>query len=766
MDKDMKLWYREPASKWEEALPIGNGTLGGMVYGDIYSEHIQLNEDSVWYGGPIDRNNPSARENLDKIRKLVFEGKIREAENLAAFALSGVPESQRHYEPLGNLYLFFKNHKSEVTEYRRELDLSCGVVNIEYVLEGTRYHRSVFSSYPHQVMVIRLTADKPGAISLHTQLARGNECWNNEPYDTYKFRYNGAFNAYVDKSKAIGKDSSVMTGQCGGKGAVEFSSVVKVSTEGGSVETIGNSIIVEKADAVTILLVAHTTFRVREPEEYCVEQINNLAKLTYNELYEAHVADYKRLFDRVKLDVCSQRVEDCKELPTNERLERVKEGKEDSGLVNLVFQYGRYLLIASSREGSLPANLQGLWNKDMLPIWDSKYTININTEMNYWPAELCNLSECHTPLFDLLERMRLNGRKTAEVMYGCRGFMAHHNTDIWADTAPQDVCLSSTYWVMGAAWLSLHLWEHYQFTMDEEFLAKAYPTMREAAEFLVDYLVEDENGHLITCPTLSPENEYRLPSGETGVICKGASMDNQIIHELFPACIEAASKLQCDEEFCKVLHDTLSKVPMPEIGKYGQIKEWVEDYEEIEPGHRHISQLFALYPGSQISSKATPKLAAAARRTLERRLENGGGHTGWSLAWIINMWARLGDGEEACKNVNRLLRQSLLPNLFCNHPPFQIDGNFGGTAGIAEMLLQSHEGYIHLLPALPSTWTSGYVKGLKARGGYEVSITWEENQLVKFDIIANRKGSVTVRYQQKVVTLEVEAGIHKLLIWN
>lgn len=755
---DLKLWYKEPANNWDEALPTGNGRLGGMVFGNIYSERIQLNEDSVWYGGPIDRNNPDASKNLDKIRSLLMEGKIKEAEELSALALSGTPECQRHYETLGDLYLFFTNEKGEVTNYTRELDLTTGVIKTDFTLDGTRYTRSVFTSFPHQVMVVRLSSDKPNGLNFHTQLSRGNAPWNFEPFSTYKFRYNGGFNANVDKSCTVGSDSSLMTGQCGGKGAIEFSSRIKVKTEDGSVKTLGNSVIVENANTATIFLTANTTFRVENPELYCQTQLEQISQLPYEVIYQEYLTDYQSLFNRVEIDVRTDRGVFLNSLATNERIERFREGKDDYGLLNLFFQFGRYLLLSSSRPGSLPANLQGIWNKDMLPIWDSKYTININTQMNYWPAETCNLSECHLPLFDLLERMRENGRKTAKVMYNCRGFMAHHNTDIWADTAPQDVCLSSTYWVMGAAWLSIHLWEHYQFTLDGEFLKQAYPTMKEASEFLLDFLIESPDGKLITCPTISPENEYRLPSGETGVMCMGASMDSQITTELFTACMNASLILGIDEDFRNTLTETLHQIPTPEIGRYGQIKEWVEDYEEIEPGHRHISHLFALHPGSQISPDSTPELAAAARRTLERRLSFGGGHTGWSKAWIINMWARLGSGEESLKNIEELIKNSTLPNLFDNHPPFQIDGNFGCTAGIAEMLLQSHEDVIHLLPALPDRWKNGYVKGLKARGGYEISLEWNANKLTHLEIVANHYSEVTLRYNDTIFTLLLEKG--------
>lgn len=763
----MKLWYNKPAENWEEALPLGNGRLGGMVFGNVYSERIQLNEDSIWYGGPMDRNNPDAASNLQRIRSLISEGRMKEAEELSVLALSGTPEGQRHYEPLGDLYLFFRNEKGSVTDYYRELDLETGTVRVEYCLEGVHYKREIFTSYPHGAMVIRLTADKSGAISLHTQLSRGTAPWNYEPFTTHKFRYNGGFNAYVDKSYAISPDSSVMLGQCGGNEAISFASMLKIQTEGGCVSTLGNSVLVESADAVTLLLTANTTYREADPLKACMEQTESLTALSYQELYQAHSKDYGILFSRVQLhindNITGMEDSDKSCLPTDVRLERMKKGEEDIEMINLFFQYGRYLLIASSRPGALPANLQGIWNKDMLPAWDSKYTININTQMNYWPAETCNLSECHLPLFDHLERMRVNGRKTASIMYGCRGFMAHHNTDIWADTAPQDVCLSSTYWVMGAAWLCLHLWEHYEFTKDLDFLKESYNTMKEAAEFIIDFLIEDGNGNMVTSPTLSPENEYRLPNGETAVICMGASMDNQIIHALFNACMKASVILETDKEFREEMIRVSAKVPEMKIGKYGQIMEWTEDYEEIDPGHRHISHLFALHPGNQISVEKTPDLAEAAKKTLKRRLANGGGHTGWSRAWIINMWARLEEGEKAYQNILELLRNSTLPNLFDNHPPFQIDGNFGCSAGIAEMLLQSHQEEIHILPALPSAWKEGYVKGLKARGGYEIDISWKEGNANEIKIKSAYDGKIRLRIKDKTEEFNALAGMTYIL---
>ncbi|MBD0381853.1 glycoside hydrolase family 95 protein [Paenibacillus sedimenti] len=752
----LKLWYDKPADRWDEALPLGNGRLGAMVFGKMYSERIQLNEDSIWYGGPMDRNNPDALKHLPRIRELIFEGKVREAERLAAFALTGVPEGQRHYEPLGNLYMFFAGEEGEITEYKRELDLETGIAAVSYKRDGVRYRREIFASFPNQCLVIHLTADTPGSLTFHTQLARGNEPWNYDPFGKHKFKYQVGFNAYVDESRALSDLSTMMRGQCGGRDGVDFAGMMKVKAEGGHVSTIGNTVLVEGADSATLYLTAGTTFRTEDPLAYCTDKIEEAQRQPYERLRCRHIEDYRSLFDRVCFSLPYPDSLDGQ--PTDVRLRRVSAGERDDGLLTLYFQFGRYLMIAGSRPGSLPTTLQGIWNQDMLPIWDSKYTININTQMNYWPSETCNLAECHLPLFELLERMRAPGRRTAQVMYGCKGFMAHHNTDIWADTAPQDVCLSSTVWVLGAAWLCLHLWEHYEYGGDLEFLRQAYDTMKEAAEFLADYMVEDWEGRLVICPTLSPENEYRLPSGETGVLCSGASMDSQIIRALFESCIAASGKLGIDSGFATQLRYLLEKIPQPQIGRYGQIQEWADDYEEVEPGHRHISQLFALHPGNQITVRETPELALAARRTLERRLSHGGGHTGWSRAWIANMWARLEDGQLAYENVGAMLGHSTLPNLFCTHPPFQIDGNFGGTSAIAQMLIQSHRGEIHLLPAIPECWQTGGFSGMRARGGVEIDCSWEAGAVVAVKVKAALDQVIQLRVKNFVRELRVTKG--------
>ena len=700
------MYYDTPANNWNEALPIGNGRLGAMIFGSLEKEQFQLNEDSVWYGGYRDRNNPDALKNLTKIRELILKGEITKAEKLMVASLSGVPQSMRLYQPLAELFLNFDNHKHEVKDYHRHLDLSTAIHTVSYKLNDYLYTRETFSSNEDNVMIIHLTTTNPDGIRFTTLLKRGK---------------------FYDNITSLSNENGVyMSGNLGADG-MELGAMFKVITDNNSQKVIGEQIWVDNAKEVTIYVDGTTTFHGgNNIFSYIENNINKAIKYTYNELKSRHISNYQELYNRVKLSL------------SDNKNNNLTANINNNLIYELYFNFGRYLLISCSRPDCLPANLQGLWNKDMDPAWDSKYTININTEMNYWPAEICALSECHKPLFDLIKRMVVNGRITAQKMYGCRGFVAHHNTDIWADTAVQDWWVPGSYWVMGAAWLCTHIYAHYEYTMDIDFLEEFYPIMRESAVFFEDFLIEHE-GYLKTCPSISPENRFILPNGEIGSNGIGSTMDNQILTDLFSQCISSAKILKKPQSEIAEYETILNKLQPTRIGKYGQIMEWDKDYEEQDMGHRHISHLYGLHPSNQISIDKTPELAKAAIVTLERRLSHGGGHTGWSRAWIINDYAKLCMGNEALNHLKLLLTKSTLPNLFDNHPPFQIDGNFGATTAIALMLVQSTIDTITLLPALPDEWCNGHVNGLKLRGGLTIDISWSNNMLDSLTLYTTKR---------------------------
>ena len=728
MEKNCLLYNRpvpyqrfEPDSEeiWNEATPIGNGNMGAMVFGGVQKEKLQLNEDTIWYGkGGRNRVNPEAKDNYLKIRQLLSDGMVSDAQKLANDTMMPIPDQQRNYSTTGEVFFEFHDDKEEFKTYKRCLNLNQAIVTMEYEIGSREYQREYFSSAVHQV------------IALH-QESKDKEKVNGCLTLTF-------FRSNVEKIEKLAEDILSMTVKEGAEGC-RYLVMAAIKNEGGTVEIHRDQIRVKEADSFTIYLSIRSDFYEEDPTLWCREKLESVLKLPYKAVRSEHIKEYQSYFDRVQFTLGQDDEKEERSIP--ERLKAMQQGEEELGLIATYFQFGRYLLISSSRPGSQPANLQGIWNRNEHPAWGSKYTININTEMNYWPAENCNLSECHLPLFELIRRMLPVGQKVAKDMYGLSGFVAHHNTDLFGDCAPQDTVMSSTIWPMGAAWLCMQIWNHYEYTLDTEFLKKNMDLIKEACLFMADYLFENAQGNLVTGPSISPENTYLHPSGQEGVLCIGPTMDTEIIRDLLQACISGAALTACEDELTEKLKVLLLRLPELSVGKYGQLMEWAEDYEEIELGHRHISHLYALYPAEQITYERTPALMKAARVTLERRLKNGGGHTGWSRAWIITMWARLRDGEKAGENIRELLTKSTYPNLFDCHPPFQIDGNFGGTAGIAEMLLQCVNGELTFLPALPKKWDCGNISGLKAKGAVTVSFAWKDGKVISGRILVEKGGT-------------------------
>jgi alpha-L-fucosidase 2 len=709
-----------------------------MVFGGVGHEQLQLNEHSLWSGRPEVIDSPKTLEALPKVRQLLFEGKYTEAQQMASRDMMlRTPTPAPTYQSLGDLLIDF-DHGDDAEDYRRELDLDTGIVRIEYRVAGVRFRREIFASQSYGVIMVRLEADRDGALAFSARMQREE-------------------NAHFEYLPS----RIVMFGQAANQG-VGYECIVRMAVERGVPENADDRLRVAGARSAMLAITPATSYQLKSPGSRRELDHASVSAEQYESVRDVHITEHRRLMRRVDLDLGGK---DLSHIPTDERLAAVQKGADDPQLVALYFQYGRYLLLSSSRPGGLPANLQGLWAQGMHPPWEADYHVNINIQMNYWPVEVANLSECHEPLFDFVDMLRAPGRHTARTAYNCGGFVVHYTTTPWGQTA---LTGNTQYglWQGGSGWLARHFWEHYLFTGDRSFLKqRAWPVLKEAAEFYLDFLVEDpRTKQLCAGPAASPENRYLTPEGSQADVDIAPAMMQEIVYDTFTMTIRTAEILAVEPEFRARVSGARDRLAPLKIGRYGQIQEWSQDFDEADPGHRHISPLFALHPSDRITLRGTPELAAAAKKTIERRLAHGGGHTGWSRAWIINFWARLEEAELAHQNVMALLQRSTLPNLFDTHPPFQIDGNFGGTAGIAEMLIQSHAGEVSLLPALPKAWADGHFRGLRARGGLTVDLQWRGGRPVAGTIQAASDGQHRIRAPRGSKIVGATSGVLELTV--